>query len=94
MKGALERLGGVGWIGGSSIHLGLPCPSSSSWWCPRISSHELLLARAGLCIERIVATMQLRPWVAAITLISRWSPEPSGFVGVLVLTSEQAAACS
>lgn len=61
VKGALERLGGVGWIGGSSTHLGLPCPSPSSWWCPRISSCELSLARAGLCIERIVAMMQLRP---------------------------------
>lgn len=77
MKGASERLGGVGWIGGSRIHSGLPCPSPtgwlcpSSWWCPCIYSCELSLARAGLCIKRVVATTQLRPQVAAI----QWLPD-------------------
>lgn len=83
VKGALERLGGVGWTGGSSIHQGSPCPSRSSWWYPHIFSCELSSARAGLCIERIVATMQLKPPVAAITLTFGWPPEPSGFASVL-----------
>lgn len=77
MKGTSERLGGVGWIGGSRIHSGLPYPSPtgwlcpSSWWCPCIYSCELSLARAGLCIKRVVATTQLRPQVAAI----QWLPD-------------------
>lgn len=70
VKGASESVGGVGWIG-SNTHLGLPCPSPKGAlplesMGSRIPSCELSLARAGLCIEGIVATLQLWPQVAAM----------------------------
>lgn len=51
-----------GWDGlGKQRSLGMTMPSRSSWWDPLVSSWELSLARAGLCIERTGAAMPLKP---------------------------------
>lgn len=83
VKGASERLGGVGWIGGSRIHLGLPYPSPtgwlcpSSWWCPCIYSCEL--SCQGWSVHKEGGghnTAEASGGSHPVT--SRWSPEASG----------------
>lgn len=61
VKGAFRK-DQEGWDGlGKQRSLGMTTPSRSSWWYPPVSSWELSLARAGLCIERTGAAMLLKP---------------------------------